>query len=78
MEEIYFWKGNAGLVTVTNFTGLELNEFWSKISDLVLRKWNVGRGRKVSYKAKDVLMMILSVLKRGEPWDVLALSFGSD
>ena len=52
MEDIYFSAGNSGLVTVTNFTGPELDELWSKIEDQVLKKWNVGRGRKVMISLK--------------------------
>lgn len=77
LEAIYLTEGNTGLVTTTNFTATELDELWGHVSTPALSRWNVGRGRKVSHKAKDVMMMALSVLKRGEPWDVLALSFGS-
>ena len=77
LEAIYLTEGNTGLVTTTNFTTTELDELWGHVSTPALSRWNVGRGRKVSHKAKDVMMMALSVLKRGEPWDVLALSFGS-
>ena len=75
LKSVYLLEGQAGLVTLTNFTSDEFEELWGLMRDHVGANWNVGRGRKTVQKPKDVLMMMLSVLKRGKPWDVVAQSY---
>ena len=76
LESIYMAEGNQGLMTMTNFSSEEFDALWNQLRDHVLCNWNIGRGRKSKFSPKDVLLMLLSVLKRGEAWDVMAMSFG--
>ncbi|ETV93692.1 hypothetical protein H310_12458 [Aphanomyces invadans] len=42
----------------------------------VLGTWNVGKGRKCPYSGKDMLFMLLTVVKSGGTWEFLAALFG--
>lgn len=41
----------------------------------IVTHWNVGRGRKSTFKAKDVLFMALAVMKHGGHWEFLGRMF---
>lgn len=75
LEAVYLLEGQEGLKTLTNFTSEDLDKLWSKLQDHVQANWNVGHGWKVSHKPKDVMVMLLATLKRGESWDSLVQSF---
>ena len=75
MEQFYLLEGQQGLLTLTNFTSQEIDELWNTIEDHVQAHWNIGRGYKHPQKPKDVFLMALSVLKQGEPWDIVAQSY---
>ena len=75
LQEMYSKEGNQSLLAVTNFTLVELDELWSKIRDVILTKWNVGRGRRSKHTAKDVFVMLLAVMKQGDAWDIMARAF---
>ncbi|GMF23168.1 unnamed protein product [Phytophthora fragariaefolia] len=61
--------------TMTNFGPAEFERLWTLVCDHVVMNWNTGRGKKCSYSAKDVLFMLLTVLKNGGKWDVVAVVF---
>ena len=48
---------------MTNFTVTEFQNQWLTVRPYVLRKWNVGSGRKAQVSRKDMLFMTLARLK---------------
>lgn len=74
-DQFYDEDGNEGLLKLTNFTAVELRHLYAKIQAHVSACWNVGRGRKSTFKPMDVFFMSLAVLKHGGSWDVLAKVF---
>ncbi|DAZ98743.1 TPA: hypothetical protein N0F65_003799 [Lagenidium giganteum] len=67
--------GPEGLARLTNFSAREVNGLWCDIAEDVLLSWNVGRGRRCKVTPKDVLFMVVVVLKVGGTWDALAAMF---
>ena len=61
---------------MTNFNPAQFIGIWAGFESLILENYNFGRGRKCEHKPKDVLFMVLSVLKHGGTWDFLARMFG--
>ncbi|ETV96735.1 hypothetical protein H310_10052 [Aphanomyces invadans] len=62
--------------SMTNFSQAEFESLWFAIKPSVLRTWNVGKGRKCPYFGKDILFMLLTVVKSGGTWEFLAALFG--
>lgn len=67
--------GGEALLKMTNFSRPGFDRIYNKISDLVTKSWNTGRGRKTAYKAKDVFLTALSTLKCGSHWDYMGSMF---
>ena len=67
--------GEQAMIKMTNFSRQEFDRIYTKTSNCVTNSWNTGRGRKTSYRAKDVLFMTLSTLKTGGHWDYMASMF---
>jgi len=67
--------GTKAITDMKIFTPSDFDRIWLKIRDHVTRNWNVVRGRKSQHKPKDVLFMLLSVLKHAGSWDFLAKMF---
>lgn len=74
-DSFYNQGCSEAIITMTNFTASEFFKIWDYTSNFISTKWNVGRGRKSSCKGKDVLFMMLTVLKHGGNWDYLAGMF---
>lgn len=60
---------------LTNFSVREIGMLWMSVRAHVVRYWNVGRGRWSQFSVKDVLIMMLTVLKVGGTWNSLARIF---
>ena len=74
--DTWFSEGGADAVRrLTNFTPREINLLWSTVRSHVTRYWNVGRGRRSQFTGKDVLFMLLAVMKHGGTWDMNAHVF---
>ncbi|KAG3098932.1 hypothetical protein PI124_g15264 [Phytophthora idaei] len=67
--------GGDAILRLTNFTPRELNTLWMSVRAHVTRHWNVGRGRRSVYKGKDLLFMLLVVMKNGGTWEMLSSIF---
>lgn len=67
--------GSAAVLEMTNFSAAEFQTLWSSVSEHILTTYNVGRGRKSPIGGKDTLFMVLTVLKNGGHWDILAKLF---
>ncbi|KAG3120075.1 hypothetical protein PI124_g492 [Phytophthora idaei] len=67
--------GGDAILRLTNFTPRELNTLWMSVRAHVTRHWNGGRGRRSVYKGKDVLFMLLVVMKNGGTWEMLSSIF---
>lgn len=61
--------GSNYIKAFTNFTHAEFENLWFIAKPRVLRYWNVGKGRKCTHSGKDMLFMLLTVLKTGLSWD---------
>ena len=57
--------GEEPLVKMTNFSRPKIERIYTKIFDVLKKSWNTGRGRKTTYKAKDVFFIAISTLKCG-------------
>lgn len=75
MDAFYANGGAESICQMTNFTPSEFSTIWSGIETHVLSTWNTGRGRKSSQQPKDVLFMLLTVLKHAGHWDFLGKMF---
>lgn len=71
-----YGEHSDAVLKMTNFSVQELDAIWTTFSPYVLNVYNVGRGRKCRFSAKDVFFMILVVLKHAGKWDFLAKMFG--
>ena len=67
LEAIYQAGGQPEVVSMTNFSTEEIENLWSYLYNHVYAHWNVGQGRKIEEKPKDVYVMLLAVLQRGKP-----------
>jgi len=74
-DSFYESDGNEGIMQLTNLTSIEFRGLYHSLHDFISKTWNVGRGRKSSYKAMDVLLMTMAVLKHGGTWDWLGRMF---
>lgn len=76
ITDLFYEKGgNQAIVQMSNFNRQELDGIYDIISDHVSTHYNVGRGRKSPFTAKDMLFMVLTVLKCGGQWDFMARVF---
>nr|CCA15790.1 AlNc14C15G1693 [Albugo laibachii Nc14] len=72
----FFIHGGAEAVrTMTNFSPREFNTLWSTMVEHITKYWNVGRGKRSQFAAKDVFFMMLLVLTNGGMWDMTARVF---
>ncbi|KAG2987298.1 hypothetical protein PC121_g22100 [Phytophthora cactorum] len=67
--------GGDAILRLTNITPRELNTLWMSVRAHVTRHWNVRRGRCSVYKGKDVLFMLLVMMKNGGTWEMLSSIF---
>ena len=75
-DSFYNVGRNSSILQMTNMTSVEFNLLWKDMRECIEARWNRGRGRRCNYEAKDVLFMILTVLKHAGQWDLLAHVFG--
>lgn len=59
----------------TNLNAAQFQKCWDHTEELVRGDWNLGRGLRCSFTAKNVLFMLPTVVKHGGNWDILALMF---
>ena len=69
------YGGADAVLTMTNFSPREFNTIWSSMFDHMTRSWNVGRGKRSQFAAKDVFSMMLLVFKNGGMWNLAARVF---
>ncbi|KAG6952323.1 hypothetical protein JG687_00013076, partial [Phytophthora cactorum] len=75
LDDIYRDGGADAVLRLTNISPRELNVLWFSLRNHVVRYWNVGRGRRSTFAAKDVFFMLLVVMKCGGTWGMLARIF---
>lgn len=54
----------------------QYRHIWEQMREFVGTNWNTGRGKRNSYKAKEVLLMTMVTLKNGGKWDFHGRMFG--
>ncbi|ETV72161.1 hypothetical protein H257_12637 [Aphanomyces astaci] len=62
-------------MTMTYFSPSEFNVLWADIRMYVNKSWNVGSGRKCDVSNRDMLVMLLTTMKTGGSWDIVATIF---
>lgn len=60
---------------MSNFSPRKFNVVRKELSGHVAKNWKVGRGRKLLHCPKDVIFMVLTVVKHGGNWDFLGNMF---
>ena len=74
-DSFYDQGGPEAIKSMTNFGPPQFTDIWLAVSTFVSANWNTGRGRKTKVEAKDVLFMMMTVLKHGQQWDFTARLF---
>lgn len=75
--DCFYNEGGSGATKfTTDFKSVELTEIWMAVSAFTSAHGNTGRRRKTSFHSKDVLLMVLTVLKYGQHWNFTARLFG--
>lgn len=69
-------EGHDAIKFMNSLTPVEFTELWMGLSKFVAAFWNTGRGRKISFNGKDVLLMLLTVLKQNQQCDFTARMLG--
>ena len=62
-DSFYNEVGPAAIKSLTNFSLLAFTEIWLSVCSFLFPNWNTERGRKTNIQAKDVLFMMMTVLK---------------
>ena len=74
-DSFYSARGNEAILKMTNFTSAEFRKLYSILHECIIHNWNNGRGKRSGYKPKDVLFMLLVVMKHRSAWDQVGLMF---
>ena len=74
-DSFYNVGGNESILSLTNFTSAEFRKLYSILHDCIIRNWNNGRGKRSKFKPKQVLFMLLVVMKHKSAWDQVGLMF---
>ena len=75
LDTFYQNGGSASTVQMTNFYIRQFQSIWTTFADSITSKFNVGRGRQSPFTGKDVLFMVITVLKHGGNWHLLGRIF---
>ncbi|KAH9110766.1 hypothetical protein LEN26_013643 [Aphanomyces euteiches] len=75
LDEFVRTRSISIVADLTNFSLAEFGILWSEIRQYIQRHWNVGPGCKNKTTPKDMLFMVLTFLKHGGSWDVIAALF---
>ncbi|ETM35522.1 hypothetical protein L914_17597, partial [Phytophthora nicotianae] len=68
-------EGPEGVLKFSKFAPEEFEQLWTVVYPHVKEHWNVGRGKKCRYAARDVFFMTLTTLKHLGKWDIVARVF---
>ena len=66
LDSFYFADGNQSIIQITNFSSKEFRGIWNRFRNHVIPNWNIVRGLKSSFKARDVFFMSLADSKHGD------------
>lgn len=67
--------GTQAISDMCNFNASEFEFLWQLLESFVLQNYNSGRGKKCHVTGKDMLFMLLTVMKHGGHWDILGRVF---
>ncbi len=71
----FYNQGPTNIVKMTNFTASEFEQLWILFQTFIFQNYNLRWGQKCSVRAKDMLFMLLVVIKFGGQWDALGRLF---
>ena len=67
--------GSAAIIEMTNFDPTQFLGIRCGFEEIIMTRYNTGRGRESVHTGKDVLFMTLCVMKHGGQWDFLTKLF---
>ena len=75
-DRFYEQGGSAAIIEMTNFDPTQFLGVWYGFEEIIMARYNTGRGRKSVHTGNVLLFMTLCVMKHGGQWDFLAKMFG--
>jgi hypothetical protein len=75
-QKFFNLNGNPAIMTMTNFTKLELDVLFAVCESELNLYYGRGRGKKPTTSPYDSFFITLSVLKHYQRWEKAALDFG--
>ena len=74
-DEFYNEGGAKAIKELTNFYPAQFEEIWLIVQEFITKNYNSGRGKRCKVSGKDILLMLMTVLKHGGQWDLLGRIF---
>lgn len=75
LDSFYDAQGGEAVLKLTNFSYRQFFRLFNRFADDISAQWNVGRGKKTEVMPKDLLFMMLALLKHGGCWDLMSKTF---
>ncbi len=65
------WRGSQTLIEMMNFSPNEFECLWHHCDTILTQSLTIGRGKKTDVTPKDLLFIVLCVLKAATNWDLV-------
>ncbi len=74
-DRFYANGGSKTLLQMTNFNCREIDHLWHRCCTVLNEKFTLGRGKKTDVSPKDILFIVLCVVKTPTNWDLMGEIF---
>jgi hypothetical protein len=74
-DRFYANGGSQTLIEMSNFNFNEIERLWHRCSTVLTQSFMLGRGKKTDVAPKDLLFIVLCVLKAATNWDLMGEIF---
>ncbi len=74
-DRFYANGGSKTLLQMTNFNCREIDHLWHRFHTVLNEKFTLGRGKKTDVSPKDILFIVLCVVKTPTNWDIMGEIF---
>lgn len=74
-DSFYANGGSKTLLQMTNFNAREIDHLWHRCRTVLSTKFTLGRGKKTEVSPKDILFIVLCVIKAATNWDLMGEIF---
>lgn len=74
-DRFYTNGGSQMLIEISNFTFNEIERLWHRCRTILTQTLTLGRGKKTDVAPKDLLFIVLCVLKAATNWDLMGEIF---